>query len=255
MCDGFSEAGEASAAVAGEAAATTAAEAAAADAAATAAATAATTAAAASAATAASATAGTAAAAANAGLAVGAAVDTGATFGSVISSTVGSTLPSWVLPSLQIASAAAGLAGARNAEVSQTMSNTRQTVDAYQARAANANQVGLEEIQAHDSASQKINQNNLDARSASSAYLAQGQVGGLSVDALLGDISRKAGTYNTSVQTNLSSTNMALGNQMENINNSAASTIAQEKTPAMPDYLGSSLRIGGDYATYLQNGG
>ena len=42
---------------------------------------------------------------------------------------------------------------------------------------------------------------------------------------------------------------------MENVNNSAAGTIAQEKTPAMPDYLGTSLRIGGDYADYLKNGG
>ena len=254
MCDGFSEAGEGAALV--EAGAATAAEIAAADAAATAAATAAASAAAtATAAAAASAAAGTASAAASAGIAVGAALDTGATAASVIGSTVAAGLPAWVLPSIQIASAAAGLVGMRNASVSQTMSNNRQTTAAFTARAENANQVNLEVTQAHDAASQKINDNNAAAREASSTYLAQGQMGGLSVDALLGDIAGKADKYNTSVESNLGATNMALGNQMQNVNNNAASTIAQEKTPVMPDYLGTSLRIGGTYADYLKNGG
>jgi hypothetical protein len=249
MCDGFSEAG-AGAAVA-EGAAATAAEVAAADAAATAA-TAAAASAAATTAAAASATAGTASAAASAGISVGAALDTGATAASVIGSTVASTLPSWVLPSLQIASAAAGLVGMRNTEVSQTISNNRQTTAAFTARADNANQVGLEQIQQHDLATQKIGENNLASRDASAAYLAQGQTGGLSVDALLGDIASKADKYNSSVTSNLNNTNMALGNQMQNINTTAANVIAQEKTPPLPDYLGTSLKIGGDYGDYLR---
>lgn len=239
MCDGFSEAGEAGAVAAGASASAAAASAAAAGGAAVGTAGGLSTAAGVSAlAAGGAATAGAAGAGASAGI-----LGTGIT-------------TSQLLTGLQVVSALAGLGGAAAAKTTGDKAADAQTKNALTARAANANQVNLEVIQAHDAASQKINSNNTAAREASGAVLAgSAGVGGISVDSLLGDISGKAGKYNTSVQANLDSQNASFQNQMANVNTGANNVINQERIAPPPDYLGTSLRIGGDVAEYLKNNG
>ncbi|MEO5690105.1 MAG: hypothetical protein ABIR54_22320 [Burkholderiaceae bacterium] len=236
MCDGFSEAGE-GAAIGGMASASAAA-------------------AAASAAAAGGVAVGTAGgvgtAAGAAALTAGGVATANAAAGGILGTGI---TTAQLLSGLQIASAVAGLGMGIQTKVAGDASNKALTKNALTARAENANQVGLEEIQQHDAASQKIGANNQAAREAGATYLSQGGVGGLSVDAMLGDIAGKGAKYNSSVLSNLSSANAALDNQMRNVNTNAANVIAGEKTPATPDYLGTALQIGGDYGNYLKNNG
>lgn len=155
--------------------------------------------------------------------------------------------PTSIMLAISVASAAASAAAQADASRKQSHFNAQQTANALQTRAQNANQIGLERLQATDAAGQKINENNQAQRQAQATTIAQAGPAGLSVDSLLSDMGRKGATYNESVNANLDRTNMALDNQLQNVNNQAASTINQERTPATPDYLGAALKIGGAY--------
>ena len=154
---------------------------------------------------------------------------------------------SYAMLALTAASTASQVAAQQSAADSQNTYNRVQTNNLLIARSQNANQVGLERQQAGEAASQKINENNQALRSAQSSVVAQGGPSGLSVDALLSDMATKGSGYNQSVTNNLQSTNLALDNQLQNVNNSAASAINQLKTPNPVDYLGAGLRIGSSY--------
>lgn len=148
------------------------------------------------------------------------------------------------------ASTVAGLAGQAAAAKAQGNSNQRTYENALTARAENANQVNLERGQMADAAGQKINANNLSMREAQATAVAAAGPSGLSVDALLANLATKGGNYNESVTANLDRTNMALDNQLTNVNRSAASEINSLKTPVTPDYLGAGLKIGSAYMDY-----
>ena len=157
-----------------------------------------------------------------------------------------------VTTALMVGSAAAGLFSAQQQANSISDSNQRQYENTLQARTDNANQITLEQRQQAEGASQKIMANDSATRDARSTAIAQAGPSGLSVDALIGDINRKGATYNQSVNANLDRVNMSLDNQLTNVNRGAASEINSLRTPAQPDYLGTALRIGGDY--YKANG-
>lgn len=151
------------------------------------------------------------------------------------------------MTALAIASSVASVVGQKNAADAQTAANQRQYENTMQAYRANINQTNLEMSQEREASMQRESENNLKARSAlSTAATAAGEAGisGLSVDALMGDISMKQNRYNTSVQTNYDRALGAIENQRQNVYANAASTINGLKTPAMPDYLGQGLRIG-----------
>lgn len=145
---------------------------------------------------------------------------------------------------LAISSAVVGVMGQQAAADSQSASNQRQYEAALKARAQNANQVGLERQQSSDAAGQKINDNNIAQREAQAAVVARAGPSGLSVDNLLANLGTRGANYNQSVNENLDRTNMALDNQLQNVNNSAESTINGLKTPNPVDYLGAALKIG-----------
>lgn len=135
----------------------------------------------------------------------------------------------------------------------QEETNQKQYDASMKAMAANVNQTNLEHMQQREGGIQKLEENNLNARSAdATAQVAAGEngVSGLSVDALLSDLSGKSGRYTSSVVTNYDNAEMALNNQRENIGIQAANSINGLKTPMAPDYAGAALRIGQSYYDY-----
>lgn len=148
------------------------------------------------------------------------------------------------MTALAVTSAVAGVVGQQQAAASQSASNANQYKNALEARTQNANQVNLERMQSSDAAGQKLNANSIAMREAQSSVVARAGPSGLSVDALLANLGTRGANYNQSVTENLDRTNMALDNQLQNVNNQAASTINNLKTPAPVDYLGAALKIG-----------
>lgn len=148
---------------------------------------------------------------------------------------------------LQIASAAGSVIAQQQAADAQSDANMRQYQNTMRSYAANVNQTNLMAEQERENAMQRMEENNMKARaSMSTARVASGEAGvsGLSVDALLGDLSGKQSRYNTSTMTNLSRANSAIELKRENVYADAASVINGLKTPAAPDYLGAALKIG-----------
>lgn len=151
-----------------------------------------------------------------------------------------------VITALTVASTVASVTAQQQQADYQEQVNRRQYDNIMQARAANINQTNLAHMQEREAASQKIEQNNLNARAAEAkAVTAAGEsgVGGISVGALLDDLSMRQGRYTSSVVTNYQNAEGALNNQRENIQANAASAINGLKTPAAPDYLGAGLRV------------
>lgn len=129
----------------------------------------------------------------------------------------------------------------------QNQQNQRQYDNTIKAMAENVNQTNREHMQEREGAMQKLEQNNLNARSAeATAITAAGEngVSGLSVGALLDDLAGKQGRFNDSVTTNYQNAEMALDNQRANIGINAANTINNLKTPTAVDYASAGLRIG-----------
>ena len=152
---------------------------------------------------------------------------------------------------LQVASTLAGVEGQRQQAKAQNAYNDQQAKNAMEAYRANLAQTNLMQSQEHAAATQKVNENNRAAEAAKAkALVSAGESGisGLSVDALLADLSGDQSRYNESVNQNYENASMALDNQRTNAQVNAASQINQLKTPQSPDYLGAALRIG--QATY-----
>lgn len=129
----------------------------------------------------------------------------------------------------------------------QAASNQRQYENSMRAMAANVNQTNAEHMQQREASIQKLSENNMTATAAkATATTSAGESGisGLSVDALLADLSGRQGRYTDSVTTNYQNAEMAINNQRENIGINAASQINNLKTPQAPDYVGAALRIG-----------
>lgn len=152
--------------------------------------------------------------------------------------------PTTIMVGLSIASAAAGLASQQQAAKAQGKANAQQYQNSLVARADNANQVNLARGQEAESASQKINANNLAMREAQASALAKAGPGGFSMDAMLGSIAGLGAGYNDAVNQNLDRVNLSLDNQLVNVNRNTHNEIASLKRPAAPDYLGAALKIG-----------
>ncbi len=160
------------------------------------------------------------------------------------------------MTALSIASAVGGVVSQQQAANAQEAANRRQYENQMQAYTANINQTNLMASQEREASMQKLEENNMRARAAqSTATVASGEAGisGLSVDALLGDQSFKQNRFNSSVMTNLDRANSAIQNQRDNVYANAASAINGLQTPAMPDYFGAALKIGGAYNDYSKS--
>lgn len=158
---------------------------------------------------------------------------------------------------LSAASSVAQVFAQQQAADAQNRANRQQYANTMAARAANLNQTNLEMSQEREASMQKLEENNLKAREATStARVAAGESGvsGLSVDALLADLGTKQNRYNSSVVTNYDRALGAIENQRQNISTNAASQINSLKTPAMPDYFTAGLRIGNAIYKYNNPG-
>jgi len=148
---------------------------------------------------------------------------------------------------LQIASGVGSLIAQQQQASAQEEYNRRQYENTMNSYRANIAQTNLMQSQEQEAAAQKLQDNNIRAREASSrALVAAGESGvsGMSVDALMRDISFDQGRYNSSVRSNYDRASGAIQNQRENIYADAASAINGLKTPQMPDYFGAALRSG-----------
>lgn len=156
---------------------------------------------------------------------------------------------------MSIASSVGGLMAQQEAADAQAEANQRQYENTMRAYRENVNQTNLMQQQEREGALMRVEDNNMKARAAAStAAVASGESGisGLSVDALMGDISFDQNRYNSSVQTNFDRAEGAIRNQRENVYADAASTINGLKTPAAPDFLGAGLKIAEAGYTYKQ---
>lgn len=154
--------------------------------------------------------------------------------------------PTTILAIASVASAAGSVVAQSQAADAQSASNQRQYDNTMRAYRENVNQTNLMQQQEREGSLMKVEDNNMKARAAAStASVAAGENGisGLSVDALMGDISFDQNRFNSSVQTNFDRAQGAISNQRENVYSNAASQINGLQTPASPDYLGAGLRI------------
>ena len=148
---------------------------------------------------------------------------------------------------LNAASSVAGVYGQQQQAKAQNAYNDQQAKNAMEAYRANIAQTNLMQSQEHAAATQKVNENNRAAEAAQAkALVSAGESGisGLSVDALLAELSGEQARYNDSVNQNYQNASMAIDNQRKNAHINASSQINQLKTPQSPDYLGAGLRIG-----------
>ena len=148
---------------------------------------------------------------------------------------------------LSVASTVAGVYGQQQQAKAQQAYNDQQAKNAMEAYKANLAQTNLMQSQEHAAATQKVNENNRAAEAAKAkALVSAGESGisGLSVDALLANLSGEQARYNESVNQNYENASMAIDNQRTNAQVNAASQINSLKTPQSPDYLGAALRIG-----------
>lgn len=155
--------------------------------------------------------------------------------------------PTTALLVLSAASAAAGVYGQQQQAKAQNAYNDQQAKNTMEAYRANLAQTNLMQSQEQAAASQKINENNRAAEAAKAkALVSAGESGisGLSVDALLADLSGEQSRYNESVNQNYENASMAIDNQRRNVQINASSQINSLKTPQTPDYFGAALRIG-----------
>lgn len=161
--------------------------------------------------------------------------------------------PSTALLALTVASTAAGVYNQQQQAKAQNAYNDQQAKNTMEAYRANLAQTNMMQAQEQAAATQKINENNRAAEAAKAkALVSAGESGisGLSVDALLADLSGEQSRYNESVNQNYENASMVIDNQRKNVQINAASQINQLKTPQAPDYLGAALRIGQAYDDY-----
>lgn len=155
--------------------------------------------------------------------------------------------PTTALLVLTAASTVASVYGQQQQVKAQNASNAQQAKNTMEAYRENLAQTNLMQSQEQAAASQKINENNRTAAAAKAkALVSAGESGisGLSVAALLADLSGEQSRYNESVNQNYENASMAIDNQRKNVQINAASQINQLQTPQAPDYLGAALRIG-----------
>lgn len=148
---------------------------------------------------------------------------------------------------LSVLKTASEVYGQRQQAKAQNAYNEQQAKNVMESYKANIDQTNLRQSQEQAAATQKINENNRAAEAAKAkALVSAGESGisGLSVDALLANLSGDQARYNDSVNQNYENASMEIDNQRKNAHINATSQINQLKTPQSPDYLGAALRIG-----------
>lgn len=154
---------------------------------------------------------------------------------------------------LSIASTAASVYQQQQNMKAQERYN-QQTYDnqmtAYRYNQAQSNFTRQQEAQ--NLAETKIVNNNAARKAVSTATVAAGESGvtGLSVDALLADLSGRAGRDNTSAEVNYLRRDNAIQTDAFNNWSNTASAINKLETPKAPDYLGAALKIGSSVYDY-----
>ena len=129
----------------------------------------------------------------------------------------------------------------------QTETNQRTYDDqmiAYNFNMANAN--AQKSIEANDAASRKFDTTIRNQYDIARAKTASGESGisGLSVEALLADLSAAGGRANVNTEVNYLRRDNALEADKQNMWAGAANSINNLKTPSAPDYIGAGLKIG-----------
>ncbi len=151
------------------------------------------------------------------------------------------------------ASAAYTVDQQNQAAAAQSKSN-QQTYDsqmtAYNFNLANANNRKVTE--ASDAAARKFDTTIKNQDDIARAKTASGESGisGLSVEALLADLSAAGGRANVNTEVNYLRRDQALEADKMNMWSGAANSINALKTPAAPDYIGNGLKIADASATY-----
>jgi hypothetical protein len=157
--------------------------------------------------------------------------------------------------------AAAGAAYAQNKQAdAQTAANQQQYENDMNAYRNNLANLEVQRNQQQQDATEQINMNNQAGRQATAtATVAAGEAGvsGTSVDALLAELAGRAAYDNVNVEENLLRQDHAINVQRENAHNGVVSQVNSYRTPTMPDYLGSGLKIGqgavDSYSLYQRN--
>lgn len=148
---------------------------------------------------------------------------------------------------LSIASTAASLYSQQqnmNAQAAANKQAYNNQMTALRYNQAQSNNVRQQE--ADNLAETKVTNNAAARRAQSTANTAAGESGvtGLSVDALLADLSGRAGRDNVTAEVNYLRRDQALQAEGMNTWANTASAINRLETPKAPDYLGAALKIG-----------
>jgi hypothetical protein len=154
---------------------------------------------------------------------------------------------------MSVASTAASVYAQQQQADAQSKTNQRQydaQMVAYNANQANAN---IQKTQEATATSQKMIDNNAQARrDMAKATVASGEAGvsGVSVDALLAELGGRAGQANANAEVNYLNRDRAI--EMDRMNSWAgtASAINSLKTPVEPDYIGAGLKIADSGLSY-----
>lgn len=161
---------------------------------------------------------------------------------------------------LSAVSTGAGLISQQQQMRAQEAYNQQAANNARIARDQNISALEWERTSAAEDAREQKTQNMMALRRAqSTARVASGEAGvsGLSVDALLRDLSMQAGYDNAVVDKNFERQNVNINARRENTQISMANTINSLQPVQTPNYLGAALQIGqsglGAYRGYQQD--
>ena len=159
---------------------------------------------------------------------------------------IGSMAPA-ISAGISVASAGLGYAQAKGAADAQSESNAQANERARQYMIEDYDQMTRMEQQELAGASQKLQQNQVDSAKASASAkvsASAGGVGGLSVQALLGDIFGQEASIRDSVNQNLENTGQQLRSERGSIARNYETTINTRPQPQQPSLLGAALEAG-----------
>lgn len=148
---------------------------------------------------------------------------------------------------LSIASTGASVYAQSEQRQATNRSNDRQKLNVMAARDENIDESIASVRENNESAAQRAEEIRKEAyrqRATTRVAAAESGVAGLSVDALLRDLSGQEAIAVDSVNTNLERSNNQSAQRVRASNSAGASAIARLTPGANPDYLGAALRIG-----------
>lgn len=161
--------------------------------------------------------------------------------------------PTTIMTALKVASAVGSVYAQQQQQSAQERYNQQvydNQMQAYRYNQANSNFTRVQE--AENLATQKVENNAAARRAKATATVSAGESGvsGLSVDALLAEVSSMAGQDNANAEVNYLRRDRAIQADAYNDYVSTASNINKLETPKAPDYLGAAVKIGDAYEDY-----